>query len=151
MSDATLPIREVAAFWQRVNDDITALVDSIPDDRMEWSPQPDLWNFRRILLHIASARDYWMGKIVQDGESPPSVYETVRTKDDVREAYARTWDRMRRFLGDPERLAAGYVEDAPVNGYWIALHVLEHDIHHRADLLHYLALLGVETPEVGTP
>jgi uncharacterized damage-inducible protein DinB len=36
-------------------------------------------------------------------------------------------------------------------GHWIAFHLLEHDIHHRADVLHYLALLGVEHPDVGTP
>jgi uncharacterized damage-inducible protein DinB len=36
-------------------------------------------------------------------------------------------------------------------GHWIAFHLLEHDIHHRADIFHYLALLGIETPSVGTP
>ena len=33
----------------------------------------------------------------------------------------------------------------------VAFHLLEHDIHHRADLLLYLALLGIETPQVWTP
>ena len=33
----------------------------------------------------------------------------------------------------------------------IASHLLEHDVHHRADLFHYLALLGIEHPEVETP
>ena len=38
-----------------------------------------------------------------------------------------------------------------VNGHWIAFHLLEHDIHHRSDIFHYLALLEIEHPEVGTP
>ena len=33
------------------------------------------------------------------------------------------------------------------DGHWIAFHLLEHDIHHRADILHYLALLDVAVPE----
>jgi uncharacterized damage-inducible protein DinB len=33
----------------------------------------------------------------------------------------------------------------------VAFHLLEHDIHHRADILMYLALLGIETPQVWTP
>jgi len=33
----------------------------------------------------------------------------------------------------------------------IAYHLLEHDIHHRADIFHYLALLGIEHPQVETP
>jgi len=32
-----------------------------------------------------------------------------------------------------------------VTGDWIAFHLLEHDIHHRADIFHYLALLGIAT------
>ena len=35
--------------------------------------------------------------------------------------------------------------------YWIAFNLLEQDIHHRSDIFHYLALLGIEHPEVGTP
>ncbi len=60
---------------------------------------------------------------------------------------------MRRFFSDPERLAAEYEAfrgDHPT-GHWIAFHLLEHDIHHRADIFHYLALLGIEHPQIGTP
>ena len=51
------------------------------------------------------------------------------------------------------KLDATYDDDrgAMVTGHWIAFHLLEHDIHHRADIFHYLALLGIETPDVGTP
>jgi len=37
-------------------------------------------------------------------------------------------------------------QDSPtrVSGHYIAAALFEHDIHHRADILHYLALLGVE-------
>ena len=58
------------------------------------------------------------------------------------------------FLGDTSKLDASYEDDPaypPVSGHWIAFHLLEHDIHHRADIFHYLALLGIETPDVGTP
>jgi uncharacterized damage-inducible protein DinB len=33
----------------------------------------------------------------------------------------------------------------------VAFHLLEHDIHHRADIFLYLALLGIETPQVSVP
>jgi uncharacterized damage-inducible protein DinB len=50
------------------------------------------------------------------------------------------------------KLDATYVKpEETVTGHWIAFHLLEHDIHHRADIFHYLALLGIETPDVGTP
>ena len=63
---------------------------------------------------------------------------------------------MLRFLSDPAKLdgiydrtwAAGQTER--FTGHSIAFHLLEHDIHHRANIIDYLALLGIETPEVGT-
>ncbi len=152
MSDtSSAPRIEITPYWAAVQRDLLALVDLIPDERMDWSPKPELWNFRSILLHIASARDYWMGKIVGDGDPAASVYETAHSRDEMKVQFTRTWGRLGRFLTDPVALEREYQEDAVVSGHWIAFHVLEHDIHHRADLLHYLALLGIATPEVGTP
>jgi uncharacterized damage-inducible protein DinB len=145
------PRIDIVPHWESVQRDLLAVIDLIPDDRMDWSPKPELWNFRGILLHVVSARDYWMGKIVGDGDRAPSVYETAHSPGDIKRECARAWERLGRFLSDPARLDREYEEDAVVSGHWIAFHVLEHDIHHRADLLHYLALLDIATPEIGTP
>lgn len=151
MSAQTFAALDIVPFWSRLNDELIELLDLVPDEQINWSPKPELWNFRGILLHIAGSRDYWMGRIVQDGDPAPSVYETTRSKEEIKSEYRRTWGRLQRFLADPANLATTYREDAVVSGHWIAFHVLEHDIHHRADIFHYLALLGIEHPEVGTP
>ena len=142
---------DIAAQWGRLNDTILALIDVIPDDKLDWSPREDLWNFRGILIHIAGSRDHWMGRIVKDGDSAKSAYETARSRDEIKLELGRTWDRVQRFLVDPTNLAATYRDDAEVNGHWIAFHLLEHDIHHRSDIFHYLGLLEIEHPEVDTP
>ena len=55
-------------------------------------------------------------------------------------------------MSDPAKVDATYITPwEPTNGHWLAFHALEHDIHHRADIFHYLAMLGIETPDVGTP
>ena len=151
MAGRKFPPIDIVPTWARLSDDLITLVDCVPEDQMNWSPRPNLWNFRGILLHIAGARDNWMGRVVKDGDPAPSVYETTRSKAEIQREFRRTWERVTRFLADPARLAAQYQEDELVTGHWIAFHLLEHDIHHRADILHYLALLGIETPEVGTP
>ena len=69
---ASVPL-DIVPFWARPNDQLITLVDVIPDDKLNWSPKPELWNFRGILLHIAGARDYWMGRIVRDGDRAPSA------------------------------------------------------------------------------
>ncbi len=35
-------------------------------------------------------------------------------------------------------------------GHWLAFGHLEHDVHHRADIIHYLDALGIDHPEPDT-
>ncbi len=154
MSETSFPPIDVTVQWGRMNDGLITLVDYVPDDKLNWSPQPDLWNFRGILLHTVMTRDNWLQHAVQDGETAPDVLATVQSRDEIQRELRRTWERVQRFLADSEKLDAMYErswDGEGVSGHWIAFHLLEHDIHHRADIFHYLALLGIEHPDVGTP
>jgi uncharacterized damage-inducible protein DinB len=148
----TYPPLDITPIWARVNDELVRLVDYVPDDKLDWSPKPGLWNFRGILLHIASARDTWLSRDIRDGAGTPDAGQTVQTKAAIQESLLRTWKRLDTFLRDADKLDATYTTPwETASGHWIAFHALEHDIHHRADILHYLALLDIEHPEVGTP
>ena len=147
---------EVLASWRRLNGMLIELVDTVPDERMGWSPTPELWSFERIMLHLCEAREEWMVRAIADGEPNIGVLQNVRGKPGIRDAFQRTWERIERTFGDQAKLDAIYrdrwwTEAPPRTGHWVAFHLLEHDIHHRADLLLYLALGGVETPQVWTP
>lgn len=148
---------DIVPFWSRLNDGMIRLVDYIPDDKLNWSPQAGLWNFKGILIHmIAAGRHGWLERDVKDGGRSPDVLREAQTKDGMKRHLELSWERLQRFLSNPAQLAATYESTDPndprtYNGHWIAYHILEHDIHHRADVFHYLALLGIEHPEVGTP
>ena len=144
---------DFAAQWGRMNDTIIALVDYVPDDKMDWSPREDLWDFRTILSHISSTRDNWL---TPEGVDREAVLATVTGKDDVKERLRGSWLRVEAFLSEQRYLDRVYEStrgdvEYSFSGHWIAFHVLEHDIHHRSDVFHYLALLGIEHPEVETP
>ena len=143
---------DIAAQWGRLNDTILALVDVIPEDKLDWSPRDGLWNFRGILAHIAFVRHNWLRIDVKDGETTPDVLGSLGTKEKVQEQLQLSWARLERFLSAQAALDKVY-EGEPSNysGHWIAFHLLEHDIHHRSDIFHYLALLNIEHPEIGTP
>jgi uncharacterized damage-inducible protein DinB len=147
---------DILPTWMNLNGMLIALVDLVPDDSMEWSPEPELWSFRRLFLHLAEAREQWMNRAIADGEPDIDVHQNVHSKDEIKDALRRTWERIERVFADQSRLDATYRDrywaEAPLrDGHWIAFHLLEHDIHHRADMLLYLALLGIETPQVWTP
>ena len=163
MSETSFPPIDVTAQWGRLNDSIVTLVDYVPDDKLDWSPRLELWNFRGILLHTIVVRDNWLGSLRRDGatsldepEAIGSFIRSTRSKADIQRELRRSWDRLGRFLSDPRKLDAVYErrrddQDYSYSGHWIAFHLLEHDIHHRADIFHYLALLSIEHPDVGTP
>jgi uncharacterized damage-inducible protein DinB len=148
---------DIAPVWQRFNESLIRLVDYVPDDQMNWSPKPELWNFRGILLHIASAREGWLEHTVKLDGQALDVWGTVRTKEQIKDAFVHSWERVGRLISDRALLDAEYDDEdddgtlRKITGHWIAWHLIEHDIHHRADIFHYLALLGIETPGVGTP
>ena len=150
----TFPPLAITRYWAPVNDQLLSLVDLIPDDRLDWSPKPELFNFRGILVHISMGRHTWLTRDVQDAESSPDVLAEGQTKQDLKEQLQVSWMRMERFLANPDQLNATYViRGGPVrrDGHWIAFHGMEHDIHHRADIFHYLALLGIDHGEIEAP
>lgn len=147
---------DIVAQWGRLNSGLIDLIDAIPDDRMDWSPRPDLWTFRHLFQHLAEAREQWMVRAIDDGAPDIDVYKNVHSKADIRGALATTWARIEKVFTDGARLEATYrdrwwKEAPPYNGHWVAFHLLEHDIHHRADMLLYLSLLDIRTPQVWTP
>jgi len=154
MSGRAFPPLDIADQWPKLNEQLVSLVDVVPDDKLNWSPRPELWNFKGIFLHIPMTRDNWLANRVKDGEQTPDVLHEGQTKEGMKDQLRLSWQRLERFLRDPARLAAKYKADykpEAFTGHWIAFHLLEHDIHHRADIFHYLALLGIEHPEVETP
>jgi uncharacterized damage-inducible protein DinB len=151
---------DIVPQWARMNETMTHLVDCIPDEKLNWSPKPELWNFKGILIHICGARQAWVAaprlqRVPEPSDEPQRWEQIIReaqTKDGIKRHLALSWDAVAGFLSSPEKLAAAYDDEGnEVTGHWIAYHLLEHDIHHRSDIFHYLALLGIEHPQVGTP
>ena len=148
---------DIVPYWGRLNEGMVRLVDYIPDGKLNWSPKPELWNFKGTLIHICAVRHSWLANTVLDGEPTPDVLREGQTKEQLKHHLAVSWQRVERFASNRAQLAATYSgvhpDNEPYNlvGHWIAYHLLEHDIHHRADIFHYLALLGIAHPDVGTP
>jgi uncharacterized damage-inducible protein DinB len=150
------PRVDIVPMWRQLNDMLIDLVDRVPDERMSWSPRPELWPFQRLFLHIAEAREQWMVRLIDDGEPNIDIYKNVHTKDEMKSALQATFERIERTFTDRERVDATYKDrwwkEAPLrDGHWAAFHLLEHDIHHRADIFLYLALLDIKVEDVSVP
>ena len=156
MSNDTSARLDIVPSWRRLNGMLIDLLEFVPDEQMDWSPKPELWSFRHLFQHICEAREQWMNRAIVDGARDIGIYANVHARGQLRDALERTWTRIERVFTDQARLDATYRDrywaEAPLrSGHWVGFHLLEHDIHHRADMLLYLALLGIETPQVWTP
>jgi uncharacterized damage-inducible protein DinB len=146
---------EIGGFWEDLNDHLLELLGCIPDAQLDWTPGGDAWTLRFLILHIAGARYHWLANAVKDGSTLPPSFREARTKGELASHLRESWARIARFISDPARLDAtyeppphdpDYLDPAEFNGHYIAYHRLVHDVHHRADLLGYLATLGLELP-----
>jgi len=156
MSADTSPRFDILSTWENLNGMLIGLVDEVPDDKMEWSPKQELWSFRHIFQHLCEAREQWLNRGFADGETDIGIYQNAHSKEEIKRAFEDTWRRLERTISNQGNLDAVYrdkwwAEAPPRTGHWLAFHLLEHDIHHRADILLYLGLLDVETPQVWTP
>lgn len=145
----------IGGYIEHVNNALIELVDSVPEDKMDWSPQPDFWNFRGILMHIPMTRHHWLAGIIGDGEPIPDVLRECQTKSGLLEQLVQSSARLQGFISKRTLLDAEYSgewDGKPWrhSGHWIAFQLLEHDIHHRATIFDYLALLGLPHPSFET-
>lgn len=152
---SSFPPLDITPMWARINEELIELLDLVPDDKIDWSPKRELWNVRGILLHICIGRHGMMQVVVQDGKQSPDVLREGQTRDGLKEQLRLSWDRMQPFLSDGDALSREYEvlyqEQRPLlNGHWLAFGQLEHDIHHRGEIISYLSLLGIEHPEPDT-
>ena len=154
MSAPSFPPLDITPMWARVNAELIELVDLVPDDKLDWSPEPKLWNFKGILLHVVIGRGL-IAVLVPDGKPAPDAPQAGQTNEGLKELLHSSWESMVPFLSNPELLAREYEvpfegQTRRLSGHWLAFGQIEHDIHHRADIYHYLGQLGIEHEEPDT-
>ena len=153
MDEVRFPPIDIIDAWSAVNDHLIELLDLIPEDKLEYSPKPELWNFKGLYLHICIGRYGMMQGVINDGIESPSVLVEGQTKDGLRRLLGASWERMEPFLSDSIAINREYQLDFPggesarYSGHWLVFGQIEHDIHHRADILHYMRELGIAHEE----
>ncbi|MEE9552701.1 MAG: DinB family protein [candidate division Zixibacteria bacterium] len=151
----SFPFETLTEFWMgEVKPPIGKAQDVTPDDKLDWTPGDNMITLGNIFMHIAEASDWWISEIIDgkgctDYTPCPSV-----PKAEIAVMLDNHWKRLEAFFARAPEVLEGeydmskYGRDRKVNGYWIFLHLLEHDIHHRSQINHYLRILGIKPPKI---
>ncbi len=142
-------------FWfDEVKPPLMKALDAAPDDKLDWAPAEKMITLGNIFMHIAEASDWWLSAIVNgkgytDYTPCPSL-----PKLKIAGLLDAHWKRLGDFFARAPQVLEGeydmskFGRDNVVTGYWIFMHLLEHDIHHRSQINQYLRILGIKPPRI---
>lgn len=134
------------------------VLDVVSDDDLSWRPDPDSYSVGQQLLHIAQAEDFYARGLLQgewDADRlrfPEAIPDRAGLRSYFAEVRARTLGLLSAL--DPEDL--GRVWDVPGAPMPLSLRswlwfVVEHEIHHKAQLSTYLRRMGLVAPFYAMP
>ncbi len=135
-------------FYRDVRETIRECLRRTPDDLLSWSPKEGMRTFGHLYVHFASPIDWWMTLHIKDGGRwTPSKDEPTDNTDMLDKHILESFARLEKFA--QSNLSKIYCrDDNEFTGLWLIMHLLEHDIHHRGQVMTYLRMNNIAPPEV---
>lgn len=148
-----------------------ALLEAVPDDRMDWRPHERSWTLGQLASHVANIPSWTQATMSMsrfdiagggedgDGEGAPAqpVYHSSADLVEALETNAAAARALVENASDEEfaspwtMLVGGEERFTMPKGAVLRGFILDHMIHHRAQLGVYLRLLDVPVPQTFGP
>jgi uncharacterized damage-inducible protein DinB len=155
MAENVFKFERLTSFWmEEVRPPLMKALEAVPDDKLDWAPAENMITLGNIFMHIAEASDWWLNEVIAgkgytDYTPCPSV-----PKPQIAAMMEAHWKRLEDFFAaapgilDARYDMKKYKRDREFDGYWLFMHLFEHDIHHRSQINHYLRILGIKPPRI---
>jgi len=145
-------VAEFARYWDGVRRRTRAAVDRVGPELLDWAPRPGEMTCGEIVRHLAGAERFFVTKVVEDrfteDLSPGAALDHAETRARLESVHRAEMARLAGLddgtLTSPRRDLDG----APVKAWRFLMAMVEHEVHHRSQLDCYLALAGVEPPQI---
>ncbi len=143
-----------------------ATLEAVPEDKLDWSPHEKSWTLGALATHLTNIPNWTMGTLaasefdVAPAEGAPPPLEAASTKSALLEALDASTGAARAAIescSDEDLAAPWTMLIAGEARFTLSKHVvlrsfiLDHMIHHRAQLGVYLRLLDAPVPQVFGP
>ncbi len=139
-------------YYEKVRQRTLKVIACIPREKFDWSYHEGKFSFADIIRHLATIERYMYG---ENAQLKPSRYpghgkNLADGPDQVLEFFNRLHQESMDIFG---RLTASDLErkcvtpgGAPITVWKWLRAMVEHEVHHRAQIYVYLGILGVPTP-----
>jgi len=144
--------REFIDYWEKVRQRTLKVIACIPAEKFDWSYCEGKFSFADIIRHLAAIERYMYAENVQ---GKPSLYpghgrELADGPENVLAFFARKhreatdiFSRLTEADLNQKCLTPG---GAPITVWKWLRAMVEHEVHHRAQIYVYLGMLGIATP-----
>lgn len=147
-----MSVKEMFSNWKQVRRNLIDAIRCIPEEKLEWRPMKGMNSFGDIVRHIAETEDFWIGKVIfgkrwksRTKKSHPTLEIIIKDLEKVHLKTLKLLNELKvEMLNDKKRIG----RDGKVSVFWILWHVIEHEIHHRAQIFTYLRLLDLKPPKI---
>jgi len=146
--------REFLDYWEKVRQRTLKVIACIPPDRFDWRYAEGKFSFADIIRHLATIERYMYA---ENAQLKPSLYpghskELADGPENVLAYFNRMHQESVAIFSrlSPEDLQKKCVTPGGASiTVWKWLRAMvEHEVHHRAQMYIYLGLLGIATPPI---
>jgi uncharacterized damage-inducible protein DinB len=141
------------AYFEGIRRRTLTYIRTLPGDRLGWSPRAGEFTCGEIVRHLAAAEQLFVGVVVEGRwryaghtHDPAQGLDTLLA--DLEAGHAAAMARL-RAMDDAALSEPRPTLDGPSTRTWRLLRAMvEHEIHHRSQLAVYLALMGLDPPQI---
>jgi len=150
----TKNIREFLDYYEKVRQRTLKVIACIPAEQYDWSYREGKFSFADIIRHIATIERYMYGENVQQKPSryPGHGRELADGPENVLEFFNRMHGESMQIFNrlSDEDLQQKCVTPGgtPITTWKWLRAMVEHEIHHRAQIYTYLGMLDIATPPI---
>ena len=138
--------------WNRAVEYTFAVAEAMPEEHYHDKPTPEVFSFGEQLIHIAGNL-LWLNNTYIKGE-PLDAIDTKaegKTKEEIvhhlKEAVDQVTQTMYKLAENEENDSVRFFNDMTFNKKRIFLLMRDHMTHHRAQMILYLRMNGIEPPK----
>ncbi len=145
-------VESFLAYYNRIRGRTLRVVSCIPPDKFEWTYQEGKFTFGDLLRHLAALERFMFaenfagrasvypghGRELADGHDAVLAYLDEMHQETIAILRSLPDDRLQEKCMTPGGVSITVWK-------WMRA-MVEHEIHHRAQIYTYLAMLGVTTP-----
>lgn len=138
-----MELKKFFEFWNGIHLSILDMASQLKEEDLKKTFDPALNTIGETFYHLASAYNGWLTYQVKDGEDNPEEIPTENlTVSNIKESLEKAFARCNRLLEkssekDWNKILIDYDDQNKpyeVTFGWVLWHLVEHDIHHRAQL-----------------